>query len=334
MTLVKRLVNILVIMFGVSIIIFGLTRVLPGDPIAAAMGDMPSDAHIERMRSEMGLDKPIVLQYVDFVVGLSKGRMGLSITERRDVAEIVVQRLPATIELVTAAILLSLVIGVPLGVISAKYKGRPGDHISRHNRAFSALPSPNFWIAIMIQMIFGLFFALLPITGRITGPPPDAITGLYVVDSILTLNATALRDSIRHLAAPAFVLASGPIASIALMLRAKMIDESAKPYSELAAALGMHPLIISYKYLLRNSFSATLTLIGVSFPDPDRSQLYCREGLRLARYCPLRSGRDHRQRLQRRSRRHDGCLLLRRRHQPTCQSCLSSARSAHSPRRL
>jgi len=265
MTLVKRLVNILVIMFGVSIIIFGLTRVLPGDPIAAAMGDMPSDAHIERMRSEMGLDKPIVLQYVDFVVGLSKGRMGLSITERRDVAEIVVQRLPATIELVTAAILLSLVIGVPLGVISAKYKGRPGDHISRTIALFGS-SIPNFWIAIMIQMIFGLFFALLPITGRITGPPPDAITGLYVVDSILTLNATALRDSIRHLAAPAFVLASGPIASIALMLRAKMIDESAKPYSELAAALGMHPLIISYKYLLRNSFSATLTLIGFLFP--------------------------------------------------------------------
>lgn len=265
MAILKRLMNILLVMFGVSVIIFVLTRVLPGDPIAAALGDMPSQAQIERMRAEMGLDKSLPLQYVDFVGGLLQGRMGQSLIERRDVALVVAERLPATLELITAAILLSLAIGVPLGVISASYNGRFGDHFTRTVALFGS-SIPNFWIAIMMQLVFGLVFALLPITGRININPPTNLTGFYVLDSMLTLNWPALKESLRHLAAPTIVLASGPIATIALMIRAKMIDERAKPYPELADALGMHPFIINYKYLLRNSFSATLTTIGFLFP--------------------------------------------------------------------
>ncbi|EPX80358.1 ABC transporter permease [Salipiger mucosus] len=263
--ILKRLAQMLVVLIGVSIFIFVLTRVLPGDPIAAALGERASEDQIERLRAQMGLDQSLVMQYFDFVGGLFEGRMGMSLVERRDVAEIIAERLPATLELVLFSLFLAVILGVPLGVVSAVHRDGPIDYASRVV-ALVGVSIPNFWIGIMLQLFLGLTLSLLPITGRLDGPPPMQITGLYLFDSLVTGNFAAFRDALAHIMAPAIVLASGPLATITRMIRANMIDERAKPYSELAEALGMHPLLINYKYVLRNAFSSTLTVIGFLVP--------------------------------------------------------------------
>lgn len=262
---VARLLQILLVLFGVSVIIFVLVRVLPGDPIAAALGDRASKAQIEQLRSEMGVDRPILEQYVHFITGVFQGRMGLSLIERRDVAEIIMSRLPATLELVIVALMMAIAVGVPLGVLSGVHRNSAIDHVSRLT-ALGGVSFPQFWMGIMLQLLLGSFLALLPITGRIAGPPPTHITGLFLLDSVLTLNGSAFVDSLRHILAPAAVLAVGPLANITRLIRANMIDELGKAYPEFLNALGVHPFIVNYKHVLRNAFSSTLTIIGFLIP--------------------------------------------------------------------
>lgn len=263
--LLSRLFQMVLVLIGVSILVFFLTRVLPGDPVAAALGDRASPQQIERMRTELGLDKSLVEQYFSFVHGLLNGRMGYSLVERRDVAAVIADRLPATLELVFAALLIAVVVGVPLGVIAAVRRDRMADSLSRMI-ALAGVSFPQFWVGIMLQLVFGLALALLPITGRISVSEPPRVTGFLVIDCLLAGNWSALGNSLTHLVAPAVVLALGPLAAIMRMIRANMIDEFGKPYPELAHALGMHPFIINYKYVLRNAFSSTLTIIGFLVP--------------------------------------------------------------------
>lgn len=261
----NRLFQMALVLIGVSVLVFVLTRVLPGDPVAAALGDRASPAQVEQFRSELGLDKSLPLQYLSFVSGLLNGQMGYSLVERRDVAEIIVSRLPATLELVLVSLLLAIVIGVPLGVMAAVYRDRVADGLSRVV-ALIGVSFPQFWVGIMLQLILGLSLALLPITGRLSVPPPPTITGFLLLDSLMAWNWTAFGNALRHIIAPAIVLSVGPLATIMRMIRANMIDEFSKPYPELARALGMPSFIINYKYVLRNAFSSTLTMIGFLVP--------------------------------------------------------------------
>jgi peptide/nickel transport system permease protein len=191
--------------------------------------------------------------------------MGYSLVERRDVADIIAARLPATLELVLFSLLLAIAIGVPLGVMAAVYRDRTIDTLSRVV-ALIGVSFPQFWVGIMLQLVFGLALALLPITGRISVPPPPSTTGFLLIDSIIAWDWTAFRSALTHIIAPAIVLSVGPLATIMRMIRANMIDELGKPYPELARALGMPSFIINYKYVLRNAFSSTLTMIGFLVP--------------------------------------------------------------------
>ncbi|RJG44903.1 ABC transporter permease [Mesorhizobium sp. DCY119] len=264
-SLLQRVAQMIVVLFGVSVLVFLLTRVLPGDPVAAALGDRASGEQVAQLRSQLGLDQPLVMQYVNFVTGALKGEFGLSLVERRDVGEVIASRLPATLELIFASLLIAIVVGVPLGVIAAVRRDRFIDGLSRFI-ALAGVSFPQFWIGIVLQLVFGLALAMLPITGRISGPPPLTVTGFMTIDSLLAGNFSAFTDSLRHLVAPAIVLSTGPLATIMRMTRANMIDELEKPYPELARALGVHPLIINYKFVLRNAFTPTLTIIGFLVP--------------------------------------------------------------------
>ncbi|SFT78800.1 ABC transporter permease [Mesorhizobium sp. YR577] len=264
-SLLQRMAQMIVVLFGVSVLVFLLTRVLPGDPVAAALGDRASGEQVAQLRSQLGLDQPLVMQYVNFVTGALKGEFGLSLVERRDVGEVIASRLPATLELIFASLLIAIFVGVPLGVIAAVRRDRFIDGLSRFI-ALAGVSFPQFWIGIVLQLVFGLALAMLPITGRISGPPPLTVTGFMTIDSLLAGNFSAFTDSLRHLVAPAIVLSTGPLATIMRMTRANMIDELEKPYPELARALGVHPLIINYKFVLRNAFTPTLTIIGFLVP--------------------------------------------------------------------
>ena len=125
---------------------------------------------------------------------------------------------------------------------------------------------PQFWTGLMVQLLFGYILAFLPITGRISGSPPTAITRFFLVDSLLTLNFPAFGDSLLHLAAPAFVLSLSPLANITRLIRANMIDEMSKDYINVSKATGMPQTIISFKYMLRNAFSPAMTMIGFMIP--------------------------------------------------------------------
>jgi len=265
MRFLRRILNMLVVVLFVSLLMFVLVRVLPGDPVGAALGDGATKEQIDKFRVQMGMDKPLQVQYLAYLRGLLDGHFGVSLMEPRDVGDIVWERLPATLELVLCSLILAIVIGVPLGILAATHRNGPVDQASRL-WSLTGVSFPGFWLALMLQLLLGAALALVPITGRLTGPPPQDVTGLYLVDALLTGNFKAFGDAARHLIAPTIVLAVGPLAQITSMVRSSMLDELGKPYVAFSQAVGMPRFLINYKYALRNAFSSTLTLIGFLFP--------------------------------------------------------------------
>jgi peptide/nickel transport system permease protein len=253
------------VLVGVSMLIFILVRVIPGDPIAVALGPMADPKAVEDLRQKMGLDRPVPVQYLLYIKAITQGKLGLSPHEHRDVGEIILEKLPASLELILVGMALALLIAIPLGVLSALRRNRLIDHVSRIIALFG-VSFPEFWTALMVQFILGYILGLLPITGRLAGPPPTGITRFYLIDSLLTMNLAAFWDSFRHVILPAFVLSWGPLATITRLIRANMIDEMNKDYITFSKATGMSESIISYKYMLRNSFSSSMTMIGYLIP--------------------------------------------------------------------
>lgn len=265
MYLLKRLLYMVLVVLGVSIIMFIVVRVIPGDPIAKALGPGADAESIQKIRIQMGLDRPIPIQYLHYLKGITQGNLGVSLVEYRDTAEIIREKLPATLELIFVSIGLGVVLGIPLGVISALRRNRLTDHINRLVALFG-VSFPQFWTGLMVQLLFGYILGFLPLTGRISGPPPKAITGFFLLDSLLTLNFSAFQDAFLHILSPALVLCLSPLANVTRLIRANMIDEMSKDYTHVSQATGMSPWIISYKYMLRNAFSPALTMIGFLIP--------------------------------------------------------------------
>ena len=262
--LLRRLIYMVFVLLGVSVIIFLLVRVLPGDPIRYILGPMATEDDVQHLRHELGLDQPLHVQYATFLKGIFLERkMGMSLLERRDVTDVIREKAPATIELALMAMLLAMAMGVPLGILSGIHKEGTWDKAGRII-ALSGVSFPEFWIGIMLQMAFGYMLGLLPLTGRVTGAPPDHVTGMYVLDSILTGNARALQDSLKHIILPAVVLSLSPLANITRVLRARVIDETHKDYVLVNRASGMPESIVVGKYILKNAFASTLTMIGLS----------------------------------------------------------------------
>jgi peptide/nickel transport system permease protein len=265
MYFLRRLLYMFFVLVGVSMLIFILVRVIPGDPIALALGPMADKKSIEDLRHQMGLDRPVPVQYWFYVKGVMEGKLGVSLIESRDVGEIIWEKFPATLELTMTAMILAVVLAVPLGVGSALHRNRWFDHVNRISALFG-VSFPQFWIGLMFQLLFGFVLGLLPITGRISGAPPAAITRFYLVDSLLTLNFPAFWDSLYHIALPAVVLSWGPLATVTRLVRANMIDQMNRDYINVSRATGMSRAIISYKYMLRNAFSSSMTMIGYLIP--------------------------------------------------------------------
>lgn len=264
MYLLRRLVYMIFVLLGVSIIIFLLVRVLPGDPVRYILGPMATEEDVQHLRHELGLDQRLHIQYATFLKGIFLERkMGMSLLERRDVTDVIKEKLPATIELALMAMFLAILVGVPLGILSGVHKEGTWDRIGRIV-ALSGVSFPEFWTGIMLQMGFGYVLGLLPLTGRITGALPTHITGMYVLDSILMGDWRAFHDSLRHIILPAVVLSLSPLANITRVLRARVIDETHKDYVLVSRASGMPEWIVVGKYILKNAFASTLTMIGLS----------------------------------------------------------------------
>jgi peptide/nickel transport system permease protein len=264
--LLKRALQGIPVLFGLSIFVFFITRILPGDPVRLALGTMATEEQIQQFRTEMALDEPIYEQYFIWLSGVLEGDWGTSIRTSNDVLADIVSRFPATFELVMLAMVFAIVFAIPLGTIAAMNKDELPDHISRI-AAIIGLSMPRFWIAILFQVIFVVALGLFPLTGRLSVEvdAPARITGMFLVDSALTLNSTAFLDALWHIVLPAIALGLSTLAQVMRLLRSDLIEEHKRDYVVAAKAYGLPRNLILLKYMLRNAFTNSLTIIGLAF---------------------------------------------------------------------
>lgn len=262
----RRLVGIVFVLIGVSIVTFVISHIVPGDPAAAALGDRAREDQVAAFRAEYGLDRPVAEQYLIYVRGLVTGDLGKSIRSRRPVTQDLQEFLPATVELSLSALVIAILLGIPAGIWSAIYRNRLPDAIIR---IFALIGGslPIFWLALLAIGLFYNQLDWLPAGGRLDDfiPPPEHITGLYTVDSFLTSNNAALASSIQHLILPALVLGYFSTAVITRMMRSSMLEVLNQDYLRTARAKGLKERTVIFRHGLRNAFIPTLTVIGITF---------------------------------------------------------------------
>jgi ABC-type dipeptide/oligopeptide/nickel transport system permease component len=264
---VRRLLLVVPTLFGVSLISFLLTVMLPGNPAMVKAGPFATPEYLHEVERQMGLDQPIPVQYERYVTGLLRGDLGESASTGRPVLQDFVQRLPATLELTLASLLLAILFGVPLGVLSALHREKLIDHFGRVI-AVAGVALPSFWTGLLLIYVFFYMLDVAPAPlGRLASDvaPPLSITGLYVPDALMTGNWLALGSSLAHLALPSFTLAISIMAPLARMVRATMLETLESDYVRLAWAGGLPARRVIYGDALRNALIPVITTLGVVF---------------------------------------------------------------------
>jgi len=263
--IVERLLATGFLMVAIAIFVFFVMRYLPGDPVDLIMGqegNVPQE-QIDALRRQYGLDQPLFVQLGNYLRNLVRGDLGTSVVQRRAVHELLLARLPATIELSLGAIIVAVVIAVPVGVVSAYWHNSAVDRVSMAI-TFIGVSMPPFWLGIVLIIVVSAQWQLLPVGGRIEiGLEPAQITGLYVVDSLLTGNSQALFSSLKHLILPSVTLGAPVAAVLARVLRSSMLDALAQDYVRLARAKGADELIVVLKHAFRNALIPSTTILGL-----------------------------------------------------------------------
>ena len=264
--LARRLFYSIFVLLGLSVLIFIIARTLPGDPARLALGPFASQEQVEKLRHDMGMDKPLVVQYIDYIKGVFSGDMGMSFQTRRNVFLDIKHFLPATLELVFMSIIWVLIIGIPFGLLAGRYKDSWFDNVSRLV-AFIGVAVPPFVAGLIGQLIFSYGLGILPTTGRLsllTAPPPHR-TGFFLIDSLLAGNLETFWDAFVHILLPSFSVALIGIGQITRITRSSVSDVLNKDYIQFGKALGIPNRLMTFKYMLRPSFIPPLTIIGLTF---------------------------------------------------------------------
>jgi len=260
---VRRLLLLVPILLGLSILVFAWIRALPGGPAEALLGERATAASIRQIEKQYGLDKPIYIQYTSYLSTVVRGDFGASITTRRPVVDEVKRRFPATVELAVAAGLFSIIFGLPLGFFAAKRYGGVLDHASLVG-SLLGISIPVFFLGIILKYIFAVKLGLLPTVGRLSVLiNVDHPTNFYVLDAIIAGNVEALWDTIKHLILPAIALGSIPLAIVARITRAAVLDVQNEDYVRTARAKGVSPGIVDRRHVLRNALLPITTIIGL-----------------------------------------------------------------------
>jgi peptide/nickel transport system permease protein len=251
------------ILLGVSILIFFWVHALPGNPASALLGERATPALVKQYKERYGLDRPLPLQYVDYLKVTAHGDLGTSITTRRTVASEIRRRFPATVELAFAAMIFAIGIGLPLGFFAAKRYGGVFDNLSLIG-SLIGISIPIFFLAIILKYFFAVRWHLLPSVGREDVLlSPEHPTGFYVLDGLITRNWTAMWDAIQHLILPAIALGSIPLAVIMRITRAAVLDVQNEDYVRTARAKGLSPHTVDRRHVLRNALLPVSTIIGL-----------------------------------------------------------------------
>lgn len=264
--LLRRLLWSLLVLVGLSVVIFLIARVVPGDPARMALGPTATQEQVADLRHKLGLDRPLVTQYALFVAALSRGDLGRSLLTERAVTDDIRGSFAATFELVLATIFLALAVGLPLGIVAARWKDRWPDTLSRLVAILGAV-TPTFFLALLLQLLAGYVLHVLPTTGRLSTSDTfhATISGLVTVDSLLQGRFAVTLDALRHLLLPATALAAATMGQMARLTRASMLEVMGQDYIEAARAFGIPDWLRVLKYTLRPSFVAPLTILGLEF---------------------------------------------------------------------
>ena len=252
-------------LLGVSIVVFVMVRAIPGDPAQILLGQAATPAQVAEVRDRLGLDEPLPVQYLVFIKGALTGDLGDSIVVGQPVTAVLLERFPATLELTLAALLLAVAVGVPVGVIAAVRQYSLLDKITSVV-ALTGVSMPVFWLALVLVVLFTVQIDLLPFPGRVGGEVSfTSYTGLYLLDTLITLNFPAFWDVLRHLILPAIALGTIPMAVITRMTRSSMLEVMNEDYVRTARAKGVVPWRVVFRHALRNAMLPTITVIGLQF---------------------------------------------------------------------
>lgn len=243
--ILKRVLLLIPILFGVSVVSFSIIHFIPGGPVAAALGTQGNEQLIQQMRAEYGLNRPIYIQYIDWLAGVLQGDFGQSIRTQRDITSSIATQVPPTIWIGVAATVVSVLIGIPAGIVSAVNHYSTKDYMATFF-AFIGLSIPNFFLGLILILFFGLYFGVLPTSGYVS-PLEHPVEG------------------IKHLILPAFTIGTALSAVVMRMMRSSLLEIFSEEYIRTARAKGLTRQVITNKHAVRNALIPTITVIGLNF---------------------------------------------------------------------
>jgi peptide/nickel transport system permease protein len=267
--LLRRLLQTLVVALGVGLVAFVITRQLPGDAAATWAGPRATREQLALVREHLGLDRPLPEQIIRYLADLVRGDWGTSIRTRQPVLSDVLDRLAASLELVALAVVMAIVVGIPLGVMAARWEGRLPDWVSGLISAV-LVSLPIFWLGLLLQLVFATDLEWLPVAGRYDREFRDvvaarSITGLVIVDATLALNGPLLLSAVSHILLPALVVAAYPIGLIARLTRAGLLETLSEEHVRMARAIGFPERTIIWRFALRPSLGPVMAALALVF---------------------------------------------------------------------
>jgi peptide/nickel transport system permease protein len=260
---IRRAVTVIPVLVGVSLLVFSFVHMIPGSPALTMLGERATPEKVAEVTKRLGLDQPIWKQYAIYMDKVARGDLGISIVRNEPVTRDLLRRFPATVELAMSAILLAIALGVPIGIVSAVWRNSLMDSVSRV-WALAGVSMPIFWLGVMLAWLFGVQLGWLPTGFRLDSSSTyEPWTNFVVLDALLQRNWAVLRDALRHLALPAVALATIPLAIIARMTRASMLEVLTRDYIRTAEAKGLPQPAVVLRHALRNALLPVMTVVGL-----------------------------------------------------------------------
>ncbi|MBI3761998.1 MAG: ABC transporter permease [Chloroflexi bacterium] len=267
--LARRLALTILVLWGLTLATFVITHLVPGDPAALYLGPKPTQEQIEAVNRKFGFDQPLPVQYVRYMQGVMSGDLGLSLRTKRPVTSELGARFAATFELTTLGMALALAVGLPIGVASARRRGGAVDRLSQVV-ALSGVAMPAFFMGMLLQLLFHGRLNWLPLQGRLAKEvmahsPVQSLTGLYLIDTLLTGNWPAFQSTAAHIVLPALTIAFTSVAVVTRMARSAMLEVLSQDYVRTAWAYGLPERLVYYKYALKPALVTVVTVVGLAY---------------------------------------------------------------------
>ena len=263
--ILHRLLSLIPTVLGISLLVFLMVQLVPGDPAEMMLGERASEQAIQDLRQQLGLDQPLYIQYGMFLSRLVRGDLGRALRTNEKITVEIAERFPATIELSLMAMLFAVTLGMLAGIISATRQYSLFDYASMI-LSLVGVSMPIFWLGLVLMIIFSVNLGWLPLSGRMSyNIQLQSVTHFYLLDSVLAGDWKALRDVLWHLVLPAFTLSTIPMAIIARITRSSMLEVLRQDYIRTARAKGLSRFAVHYKHALKNALIPVITVIGLQF---------------------------------------------------------------------